>query len=85
MHPNAINAKIAAQLTAVEARLDARLDDIGSKLDLILEAAGLSPRAPGPSPGAVEVLDEAGRPIPAAVRGKALAAGTATTDTERPL
>jgi hypothetical protein len=63
MHPNAVHHKLSIQLTETEARSDARLDRLESKLDLILIAAGLAVEPPGPTSQDIEVLDRDGRPL----------------------
>ena len=63
MHVNAVHHRLSAQINEVEARTNARLDVIESKLNQILRAAGLAGPPAELASEAVEVLDRDGRPV----------------------
>jgi hypothetical protein len=64
LHVNGAYKRLSEQLTETETRVNARLDQLQSKIDLILQAAGLVPELPALGSGVVEVLDSDMQPVP---------------------
>jgi hypothetical protein len=64
LHINGIYKRLTDQQAESDARFNGRLDAIESKLDAILQAAGLVPELPAMSSDVVEVLDSDMQPMP---------------------